>query len=45
MRDEPALRAAGRLTFWRSLRCVSLSLWDDTSRRLISFRQMGTISR
>jgi omega-6 fatty acid desaturase (delta-12 desaturase) len=41
MRDEPALRAAGRLTFWRSLRCVSLALWDDTSRRLISFRQMG----
>lgn len=40
MRDEPALRNAGRLTFWQSLNCVGLSLWDDTSRRLISFRQM-----
>jgi omega-6 fatty acid desaturase (delta-12 desaturase) len=44
MRDEPSLRAAGRLTLWRSLGCVGLALWDDTSRRLISFRQMRRLA-
>ena len=39
MREEPALRAAGRLTFWQSLGCVGLALWDDADRRLISFQQ------
>jgi len=39
MRDEPALKAAGRLTIARSLGCVGLALWDDVDRRLISFRQ------
>ena len=45
MRDEPALKNAGRLTFWQSLNCVGLSLWDDTSRRLISFRQLRSDAR
>jgi len=45
MRDEPSLRQAGRLTLWRSLGCVSLALWDDTTRRLISFRQMRQDAR
>ena len=28
------------LTFWRSLRAVSLNLWDEAGRRLVSFREL-----
>ncbi len=45
MRDEPALRDAGRLTLRESFSCVSLALWDETSRRLISFREARRIPR
>jgi omega-6 fatty acid desaturase (delta-12 desaturase) len=44
MRDEPALRSAGRLTLARSLGCVGLALWDDAGGRLISFRQMRRLA-
>ncbi|MEO8811310.1 MAG: fatty acid desaturase [Caulobacteraceae bacterium] len=40
LRDEPPLRAAGRLTLLQSFRCVGLALWDETSQRLISFRDL-----
>ena len=40
MRDEPVLRQAGRITLLQSFRCVGLSLWDEASRRLISFREL-----
>jgi omega-6 fatty acid desaturase (delta-12 desaturase) len=40
LRDHPQLAGVGRLTLFRSLRCVRLVLWDETGRRLISFRQM-----
>ena len=40
MREEPELRAAGRLTLVQSFRCVGLALWDDASRRLISFGEL-----
>ena len=29
-----------RLTLLESLRCVRLTLWDESEKRLISFRQM-----
>jgi omega-6 fatty acid desaturase (delta-12 desaturase) len=45
MRDEPALKSSGRLTLPQSLKCVRLALWDDSSRRLISFRQMRRSAR
>ena len=45
MRDEPALRDAGRLTIWRSLGCVGLALWDETNRRLVSFSEAGRLTR
>jgi omega-6 fatty acid desaturase (delta-12 desaturase) len=38
LRDHPDLNAVGRLGLVDSLRCVSLSLWDTKSRKLISFR-------
>jgi omega-6 fatty acid desaturase (delta-12 desaturase) len=40
LRDEPGLRAVGRLTLLASVRCAGLALWDESSRRLISFREM-----
>jgi len=40
LRDHPGLAAVGRLTLLQSLRCVRMALWDERSRRLISFREM-----
>jgi len=40
LRDFPALRNVGRLTLLQSFACVPLTLWDDESRRLISFKAM-----
>jgi omega-6 fatty acid desaturase (delta-12 desaturase) len=40
LRDEPDLGAVGRLTLLGSIRCAGLTLWDESSRRLISFREM-----
>lgn len=39
LRDIPELRDTGRITFLQSLRCVNLVLWDEHSRRLVSFRE------
>jgi omega-6 fatty acid desaturase (delta-12 desaturase) len=40
LRDHPELRNVGRLTLWQSFRCVRLVLWDETQRRLVSFREV-----
>ncbi len=40
LRDHPELGDMGRLTLVQSFRCVRLVLWDETQRRLISFREM-----
>ena len=40
LRDHPELREIGRLTLLESFRCVRLALWDETQRRLISFRDV-----
>jgi len=40
LRDHPALRDVGRLTLMESFRCVRLALWDERSRRLISFADL-----
>ena len=39
LRDHPELRDIGRLTLLQSFRCVRLVLWDETERRLVSFRE------
>jgi omega-6 fatty acid desaturase (delta-12 desaturase) len=39
LRDYPELRGLGRLTLVQSFRCVRLVLWDETQRRLVSFRE------
>jgi omega-6 fatty acid desaturase (delta-12 desaturase) len=40
LRDHPEFTAIGRLTLYQSLRCVRLVLWDEQSRRLVSFKQL-----
>jgi omega-6 fatty acid desaturase (delta-12 desaturase) len=39
LRDHPELRQVGRLTMLQSFRCVRLALWDETNRRLVTFRE------
>ena len=40
LRDYPELKNVSRLTLLESFRCVRLVLWDESRRRLISFREM-----
>jgi omega-6 fatty acid desaturase (delta-12 desaturase) len=39
LHDHPELRDIGRLTLLQSFGCVRLVLWDETRRRLVSFRE------
>jgi acyl-lipid omega-6 desaturase (Delta-12 desaturase) len=41
LRDNPELRGVSRLTLLQSVQCVRLVLWDESRRRLISFREMS----
>ena len=41
LRDYPELRGIGRVTLLESLRCVKLALWDESRRKLVSFREAG----
>jgi omega-6 fatty acid desaturase (delta-12 desaturase) len=38
LRDHPDLRDVSRITLLESLKCVRLVLWDESARRLVSFR-------
>ncbi|HET8919360.1 MAG TPA: fatty acid desaturase [Xanthobacteraceae bacterium] len=40
LRDHPELRNLGRVTLLESCRCVRLVLWDETQRRLVTFRNV-----
>ncbi len=44
LRDHPELRDVNRLSLGASLRCAGLSLWDEASQRLISFRQFRRLA-
>jgi acyl-lipid omega-6 desaturase (Delta-12 desaturase) len=39
LKTYPELEDVGRLTFWESLKCVKLALWDEASQKLVSFRE------
>jgi acyl-lipid omega-6 desaturase (Delta-12 desaturase) len=41
LREYPELRRVSRLTLLQSFQCVHLVLWDESRRRLISFREMS----
>lgn len=45
LRDHPELRDLGRVTLLQSFRCVRLVLWDETQRRLVSFRDIRAAER
>jgi omega-6 fatty acid desaturase (delta-12 desaturase) len=45
LRDHPQLASLGRMTFLQSLRCASLAVWDERQKRLISFRELRTVTR
>jgi len=43
LRDHEELVEQSRMTIWQSFKCASLDLWDEKSRRLISFRTAATL--
>ena len=43
LRDHPEPNNVSRLTLWQSLKCVRLTLWDESQRRLISFKEMRAL--
>jgi omega-6 fatty acid desaturase (delta-12 desaturase) len=45
LRDYPELRGISRLTLVQSFRCVQLRLWDESQRRLVSFRAVRRAAR
>ena len=45
LRSRPELAAINRLTVRQSLASVKLVLWDEVSRRLVSFREARTVKR
>ena len=45
LRDHPELKGVGRLTLLESFACVRLVLWDESNRRLISFRDLRRSGR
>ena len=40
LREHPELGAISRLTLWDSIKCVRLTLWDESRKKLISFGEM-----
>ena len=36
---NPALGDVERLTFWQSIKCMRLTLWDEGQKRLVGFRE------
>ncbi len=44
LRDYPELGKVHHVTLLQSLRFVRLVLWDETQRRLVSFREIGAQS-
>ena len=45
LHDHPELKGVGRLTLLESFACVRLVLWDESNRRLISFRDLRRSER
>jgi omega-6 fatty acid desaturase (delta-12 desaturase) len=43
LRENPELQRVTRLSFWESLKCARLKLWDEERRVLVGFRQLGSI--
>ncbi|MGO8077855.1 fatty acid desaturase, partial [Rhizobium leguminosarum] len=44
LRDHPELADLGRITLMESLRCVKLVLWDEQTKRMVSFREAARLA-
>ena len=44
LRDHPELGNVGKLSLWQSLKCVRLTLWDEDTKRLVSFSDLRSRS-
>jgi omega-6 fatty acid desaturase (delta-12 desaturase) len=42
---HPELRQVTRLTLWGSVKTLRLTLWDEEGKRLVGFRELGSIRR
>jgi len=40
LRENPDLQQVTHLTFWKSLSCTRLKLWDEEGRRLVGFQHL-----
>ncbi len=45
LNDHPELKGVGRITIPQSIRSVRLTLWDESRRQLISFRELRALVR
>lgn len=45
LKENPELKNIGRLSFWESIQCVRLTLWDEKNKRLISFSDFTSAQR
>ena len=43
LRENPELQQVTRLTFWDSLKCARLKLWDEERRKLVGFQHLASI--
>jgi omega-6 fatty acid desaturase (delta-12 desaturase) len=43
MEEVPELQHVTRITFFESLRCINLKLWDEDERKLVGFGHLRTI--
>lgn len=43
--NHPELQKVTTITFWQSLRCVRLALWDEQQRKLVPFRAARAAAR
>jgi len=43
LRENPELQRVTRLSFWGSLKCARLKLWDEDRKVLVGFRQLRAI--
>ncbi len=42
MDARPELRDINQITFWKSLKCMRLKLWDEDKKCLVNFKQIHT---
>ncbi len=40
LNENPELKAVNRITFWQSLACIRLKLWDETQGKMVTFRDI-----